>query len=67
LQAITVNGAKVLADDDVGTIRPGARADFLLYRGAMDRAEFDARKVTHVAKGGVLYVRDGQWVGPGPP
>lgn len=67
LRAITVNGAKVLDDPRVGAIRAGSRADFLLYRGAVDRGDFDARKVTHVAKGGVLYVRDGQWVGPPPP
>jgi hypothetical protein len=67
LAAVTVNGARVLHDDSVGVIRAGGRADFVLYRGNVAAGEFDATKVTHVAKGGVLYVSDGRWVGPPPP
>jgi hypothetical protein len=67
LEAITVNGARVLHEDSVGVIRTGSRGDFLLYRGDVAGGEFDARKVTHVAKGGVLFVSDGKWVGPPPP
>lgn len=67
LKAITVNGAKVLHDDSVGVLRAGSRADFVLYRGNVSRGEFDAGKVTHVAKGGVLFVSDGKWTGATPP
>jgi imidazolonepropionase-like amidohydrolase len=67
LAAVTVNGARVLRDDSVGVIRPGGRADFVLYRGDVARGDFEAGKVTHVAKGGVLFVSDGKWVGPAPP
>jgi hypothetical protein len=67
MEAVTVNGARVLRDDSAGVIRAGGRGDFVLYRGDVARGEFDARKVTHVAKGGVLFVSDGKWVGPPPP
>ncbi len=66
LKAVTVNGARVLDRDDLGVIRAGAMGDFVLYRGDVARGDFDAAKVTSVAKGGVLYVSNGQWVGPGP-
>jgi hypothetical protein len=39
----------------------------VLYRGDVSQGEFEAKRVTHVAKGGVLYVQDGKWVGPPPP
>lgn len=67
LRAVTVNGARVLGRDDLGVIRPGAVGDFVLYRGDLAKGEFDVRHVTHVAKGGVLYLADGRWVGPSPP
>jgi imidazolonepropionase-like amidohydrolase len=67
LKAVTVNGAKVLNRDDLGVIRAGAIGDFVLYRGDVSRGDFDVAKVTHVAKGGVLFVEKGQWVGPPPP
>jgi imidazolonepropionase-like amidohydrolase len=57
----------VLRDDSVGGVRAGSRADFVLYRGDVSQGEFEAKRVTHVAKGGVLYVQDGKWVGPPPP
>jgi hypothetical protein len=66
LKAVTVNGARVLKRDDLGVIRPGAVGDFVLYRGDVEKGEFDVRKITHVAKGGVLYVAGGKWVGPTP-
>jgi hypothetical protein len=67
LEAVTVNGARVLQDESVGAIRVGAHSDFVLYRGDIARGQFDARKVSHVAKGGVVFVSDGKWVGPPPP
>lgn len=66
LTAVTVNGAKVLADQRIGHLRPGARGDFLLYDGPL-RGELSAQRVSAVAKSGVLYVNDAQWVGPNPP
>jgi adenine deaminase len=57
--AVTVNGAKVLKRDDLGVIRPGAIGDFLVYRGDVTKGGFDVAKITHVAKGGVLFVDDG--------
>lgn len=67
LKAVTVNGARVLNRDDLGVIRAGAMGDFVLYRGDVSRGDFDVAKVTHVAKGGVLYVEKGQWKGASPP
>lgn len=66
LSAVTVNGAKVLADERVGHLRPGARGDFLLYDGAL-AGELDAKRVSTVAKSGVIYVSDARWTGPRPP
>jgi imidazolonepropionase-like amidohydrolase len=67
LKAVTVSGARVLGRDDLGHLRPGAVGDFLLYTGDVSNGEFDVTKVTHVTKGGVLFVEGGRWVGPGPP
>jgi imidazolonepropionase-like amidohydrolase len=54
LAAATVGGARVLRLDDVGHLRPGARADFVLYRGNVEEGPFDVSRVIHVGKGGVL-------------
>lgn len=67
LVAITTNGAKALRDDSIGRVRVGARGDVLLYTGDVARGEFEPAKLTTVIKGGVIYVRDGEWVGPEPP
>ena len=67
LRAVTVNGAKVLKREDLGVVRPGAVGDFIVYRGDVEKGDFDVAKVTHVAKGGVLFVADRQWVGPAAP
>jgi imidazolonepropionase-like amidohydrolase len=66
LKAVTVNGAKVLNRDDLGAIRTGAVGDFVIYRGDVMDGDFDVARVTHVAKGGVLFVDAGRWIGPGP-
>ena len=63
LTAATAGGARVLGLDDVGHLRPGARADFVLYRGDVERGPFDAARVRAVGKDGVLFVRDGAWTG----
>jgi imidazolonepropionase-like amidohydrolase len=67
LTAATVNGARALRDDSIGRLEPGARGDLLLYTGDVSKGEIDPAKLTTVIKGGVLYVRDGAWVGPDAP
>lgn len=64
LAGATSRPATMLGRTDIGRIAVGANADFLLYRGDLSRGEFDPGKLDTVAKGGVLYVRGGRWVGP---
>lgn len=64
VRAATRTPAEMLALKDRGAIRLGARGDVVLYDGDLPRGEFDLRGVRLVAKGGVVYVRDGRWVGP---
>jgi cytosine/adenosine deaminase-related metal-dependent hydrolase len=52
LTAATLGGARVLADDSIGKIAAGKRADFLLYEGNLDRRE--QGRVKAVARMGVL-------------
>jgi predicted amidohydrolase len=54
MTAVTVNGAQVLRLADIGHLRPGARADFVLYRGDVEQGAFDVERVLAVARGGVL-------------
>ena len=67
LTAATDGGARVFGADDVGRLAAGSRGDFVLYRGNVEDGPFDAARVVAVGKGGVLFVRDGRWVGPEPP
>lgn len=62
--AATTRGAALLRMPDVGALKVGARADFVLYQGSVTGGKFDVRRVRHVAKGGALFVKDGRWVGP---
>ena len=57
LIAATVTGARVLKVDDVGHLRAGARADFVLYRGNVEEGAFDADRVVAVGKDGVVFRR----------
>ena len=57
LTAATEAGARVLQLSDVGHLRPGARGDFVLYRGNVEEGAFDIGRVVVVGRGGVL-VRD---------
>jgi cytosine/adenosine deaminase-related metal-dependent hydrolase len=52
LTAATLGGARVLADDSIGKIAAGKRADFLLYEGNLERRE--QGRVKAVARMGVL-------------
>ena len=54
MTAVTMNGAQVLRQADIGHLRPGARADFVLYRGDVEQGAFDVERVRAVARGGVL-------------
>jgi imidazolonepropionase-like amidohydrolase len=49
---------------DRGTIARGAIGDFLIYNGDLEKGELELSKVTTVAKGGVIFVDRGRWVGP---
>ena len=62
LRAATSIPAAVLGERDIGHLKPGARADFVLYRGRITEGKFEASRVRAVAKGGVLYVAEGTWV-----
>jgi imidazolonepropionase-like amidohydrolase len=55
LIAATVNGARVLKLEDVGHLRPGARGDFVVYRGNVEEGAFDAARVIAVGKDGVVF------------
>jgi imidazolonepropionase-like amidohydrolase len=54
LIAATVNGARVLRMADIGHLRPGARGDFVLYRGSAEEGAFDVARVAAVGRGGVV-------------
>jgi imidazolonepropionase-like amidohydrolase len=60
----TVTAARVLRDERAGTLKKGGYADFVLYSGDVEKGRFELERVRAVAKGGILFVRDGVWVGP---
>jgi imidazolonepropionase-like amidohydrolase len=64
LVAATISAAHVLRDDRAGNLKEGSYADFVLYAGDAEKSRFELTRVRAVAKGGVLFVRDGAWVGP---
>jgi imidazolonepropionase-like amidohydrolase len=64
LNAATAAGARVLRDERAGSLKQGSHADFVLYSGDVEEGTFQLERVRAVAKGGVLFVRDGAWVGP---
>jgi imidazolonepropionase-like amidohydrolase len=64
LDAATRRPAKMLGRSDLGSLTVGSRGDFVLYRGDPLKGDFDVEKVSAVAKGGVLFVKDGRWIGP---
>jgi cytosine/adenosine deaminase-related metal-dependent hydrolase len=47
-----LGGARVLADESIGRIAEGKRADFLLYEGGLDKRE--QGRVKAVARMGAL-------------
>jgi imidazolonepropionase-like amidohydrolase len=64
LQAATSIPAKALGLRDRGELRPGARADFVLYRGKVLEGAFEVDRVRAVGKAGVLFVDEFEWIEP---
>lgn len=63
IEAGTVLPSRMLERSDIGQIREGARADLLIYGGNL-RETLDVGRIRDVIKGGVVFVRDGRWIGP---
>jgi hypothetical protein len=55
LQIATLNAARLLKQDDLGSIAPGKRADFLLVDGNPVEHISDIRRCRQVMKDGTLY------------
>jgi imidazolonepropionase-like amidohydrolase len=64
LAAATKNAAGVVADAAAGALAEGSHADFVLYEGDVEQGALALERVRAVAKDGILFVRDGAWVGP---
>lgn len=64
LVAATKNGGRALRDRHAGALAEGSYADFVLYAGDVEKGPFALGRVRAVARDGVLFVRDGAWVGP---
>ena len=64
LTAATTAAARVLRDQRAGVLQEGGYADFVLYSGDVEKGSFELRRVRAVGKAGVLFVKDGVWVGP---
>jgi imidazolonepropionase-like amidohydrolase len=63
IEAGTVLPSRMLRRQDIGQLREGARADFVIYEGKLQET-LDINSVRDVIKGGVVFVRNGLWVGP---
>lgn len=61
--AATANAAELLRDQAIGHLRPGARGDFVLYKGNAGTGPLEVKRIRAVAKGGVLFVDEGEWTG----
>lgn len=64
MAAATSKPARMLDRPRAGNIETGALGDLVLYKGDINAGEFDRSNVAAVIKGGVVYVHDGEWVGP---
>jgi imidazolonepropionase-like amidohydrolase len=63
IEAGTVLPSRMLGRSDIGQIREGGRADLVIY-SSDPRKTLDVGDVRDVIKGGVVFVRNGRWVGP---
>ena len=60
IQAATLQGARVLGlDDELGTVRPGRRADLLVLDGDPLADLAATRRIRHLLQDGELRIRDG--------
>ena len=64
LTGATATAARVLKDERAGMLKEDGYADFVLYSGDVEKGSFDLKRVRAVARAGVLFVKDGVWVGP---
>lgn len=64
IRAATTLGAALLRERDAGHLNVGARGDFVLYRGRIEEGPLSADRVRTVAKSGILFVNEGQWIEP---
>ena len=64
IRGATTRGAALLQTPDIGNLKAGMRADFVIYKGNITSGSFEFQRVRYVGKSGVLFVRDGRWVGP---
>ena len=64
LAAATSSPARMLGWSDIGEIAVGARADLVLYSGAIGEGVFAREHVAAVVKGGIIFVWEHSWVGP---
>lgn len=64
MRAATTVGAALLGEKDLGHLGVGARADFVLYRGAIGEGAFHVSRVRAVGKGGWVFFEDGKWNEP---
>lgn len=64
VRAGSIIAARAIGDPSRGRLDAGGPADLVLYRGDLTKTPFDRRHVHTVIKGGVVFVRDGKWVGP---
>lgn len=64
LTAATVHGAALLGATDIGHLRVSARGDLVVYAGDVRQGKLEISRMRAVAKGGRLFVTEGQWTEP---
>lgn len=58
IQVMTGNGARALERNDIGTIQPGKRADFVILHGNLEKDTSVIKNVETVFKNGIKYKPD---------
>jgi imidazolonepropionase-like amidohydrolase len=64
LRGATRRGARLIGDEAAGHLGVGAHGDIVLYRGSLESGPLSVERVRVVAKAGVLFVDEGNWVTP---